>query len=69
MNLYSPDKSCLMEVSALRDTEEGIVVEGKIMGAMPMKAIIRPDELRSGLKLISVRLIVKALKMLITGRS
>lgn len=69
MKLYSPDKSLLIEVRAIKETAEGLVVEGKIMGSMPMKAIVRPEELRSGLKLISIRLVLKVLKMLVKGRN
>lgn len=69
MKLYSPDKSLLIEVRAIKETDEGLVVEGKIMGSMPMKAIVRPEELRSGLKLISVRLVMKVLTMLVKGRN
>lgn len=69
MKLYSPDKSLLIEVRAVKETDEGLVVEGKIMGSMPMKAIVRPEELRSGLKLISVRLVIKVLTMLVKGRN
>lgn len=69
MKLYSPDKSLLIEVRAIKETDEGLVVEGKIMGSMPMKAIVRPEELRSGLKLISVRLVIKVLTMLVKGRN
>lgn len=69
MKLYSPDKSLLIEVRTIKETDEGLVVEGKIMGSMPMKAIVRPEELRSGLKLISVRLVIKVLTMLVKGRN
>jgi len=69
MKLYSPDKSLLIEVRAVKPTPEGLVVEGKIMGSMPMKALIVPTELRSGMKLLSARLILHAMKMLVTGRS
>ena len=69
VKLYSPDKSLLIEVRAIKETPEGLVVEGKIMGSMPMKAIVRPEELRSGLKLISIRLVLKVLKMLVKGRN
>ena len=69
MKLFSPDKSLLIEVRAIKETADGLVVEGKIMGSMPMKAIVRPGELRAGLKLMSPRLVLKVFKMLILGRS
>jgi len=68
MKLYSPDKSLLIEVRAIKPTDDGIIVEGKIMGSMPMKAVLKPEELRAGLKLVSLRLVLKVLKMLMKGR-
>ena len=51
MNLCSPDESLLMDVVIIREHPKGIVPEGKIMGAMPMKAVLRPKELRAAFKL------------------
>ncbi len=67
MKLYSPDKSTLMEVRTVKDHPEGLVVEGKIMGAMPMKAIVRPEEMRAALKLLSFRIVLKVIGMLLRG--
>jgi hypothetical protein len=46
MTVRSPDKSVLMEVARVSLNKSKVVVTGKIMGAMPMTAIIAPDELR-----------------------
>ncbi|MBD3759321.1 hypothetical protein [Rhizorhabdus sp.] len=69
MKLYSPDKSLLIEIRTISEHEDGLLIDGKIMGAMPMKAIIRPDELRGSLRLLSFRVLMKALKMLISRRN
>lgn len=69
MKLYTPDKSLLIDVSAVKTHPEGLMLEGKIMGAMPMKAILRPEELRAGFGFLSFSLVLKALKMLVFGRS
>lgn len=68
MKLYSPDKSLLIEVRALTPCHDGLLVEGKIMGAMPMKAVLRPGELRAGLKFASLAVLRRTLRMLLTGR-
>lgn len=69
MKFYGPDKSLLIEVSAVKQHPDGIVIEGKIMGAMPMKAVLRPEELRAGLKLITPSLVGRTLAMLIAGKA
>ena len=46
MKLYTPDNAELIEVTAIIPHEDGIQLEGTIMGAMPMKAILRPQDLR-----------------------
>lgn len=64
MKLVTPEKTTLMEVTSVKRHEQGIVIQGKIMGTMPMKAILRPEELRSGLRFISPGLIWGLLRML-----
>lgn len=58
MKIMSPDKSELMEISAIYQDEGNLVISGKIMGSLPMKAIIRPQDARNGLKLLNYRLIL-----------
>ena len=69
MKLYTPEKTLLMEVSALKEVPEGIMIEGTIMGALPMKAVLRPEELRAARKLVDWRLIRRALGMMMRGRT
>jgi len=57
-----------MDVTAIRTHSAGLLIEGKIMGTMPMKAIISAPELRSGIKLLSMRIMLKLFSMLIRGR-
>ncbi|HEX7784424.1 MAG TPA: hypothetical protein VF509_16615 [Sphingobium sp.] len=68
MKLYTPDKTVLMDVTAIRPHPDGLVIEGKIMGAMPMKAILRPAEARAAFKLLSWPVFKTALSMLLRGR-
>lgn len=63
MKLYTPDNSLLMEVKSVSDHKDGIMIEGTIMGAIPMKAILRPEDLRTGRKLLSWSVVRKAIKM------
>lgn len=64
MKFFTLDKTILMDLSTVIPHEQGILIEGKIMGTMPMKVVLRPEELRTGLKLISPRLIFALLSML-----
>lgn len=63
MKLYTPDNSLLMEVKSISDHKDGIMIEGTIMGTIPMKAILRPEDLHAGKKLLSWSLVRKAIKM------
>lgn len=65
MHIYTPDGTELMSVTAITPHDNGIQIDGIIMGAMPMKGIVRPGELRALRKFVSVRLIWTALKMLL----
>jgi hypothetical protein len=64
MKFYTPEKSVLLDITSVQPHDQGIVVSGKIMGTMPMKAILRPEELRAGLRLLTFKLIFTLLSML-----
>ena len=68
MKLFTPDKTVLMEVTAVKPHPEGLVIEGMIMGAMPMKAVLRPAEARAAFKLLNWPVIRAGLAMLLLGR-
>jgi hypothetical protein len=68
MKLLTPDGTALMQVTAIRIHSGGLLIEGKIMGTMPMKALVSARELRNGVKLLCMRTTLKALAMLIRGR-
>ena len=55
MKLYSPDKSELMDVSAIVRDGADLVIKGKVFGAMPMTARLRPEEARKALKLVDLK--------------
>jgi hypothetical protein len=56
MKIYSQDGSELMRIEALERDGNQIVIRGKVLGAMPMTAKLRPAEVRKGLKLLNLRL-------------
>ena len=55
MQLYSNDKSVLMEISTIERDGRELVVQGKVLGTMPMTARLTPQQCREGLKLLSLR--------------
>jgi hypothetical protein len=65
VKLYTPDSSELIEISALRPVSDGLLIEGTIMGAMPMKAVLRPDELRRAFRLLTFRSVLRLFAMLV----
>lgn len=58
MTLYSADNSKLMEVSALEIDGNLLLIKGKIFGAMPMTAKLRPEEARKLFGLLNLKLIL-----------
>ena len=58
MKLISPDKSELMNVSALERDGDDLVIKGKVFGAMPMTARLTPDQARAVFKLVDLRMIL-----------
>ncbi len=55
MKLYSPDKSELMDVGSIEREGSDLVIKGKVFGAMPMTARLRPEEARKALKLVDLK--------------
>ncbi len=66
MKFYTPEKTDLIEVTAVRSHPDGLLIEGKIMGAVPMKAVLRPRELRSGLRFLTPPTVWTMLRMLLS---
>ena len=64
MRFYTPDKTELIVIKSIQPHKDGLIIEGTIMGAMPMKAILRPEELRRVFGLLSLRTIFTAIAML-----
>ena len=64
MKMQGPDGSQLIEVTDVQAHGPGLMVSGQIMGAMPMKAVLKPSELRAGFKFLSVGLVFHVIAML-----
>jgi hypothetical protein len=69
MKFQAPDKSLLIDVGSVKEHPSGLVLEGKIMGTMPMKAVLTAEELRSAFSLLTWRVTWRAFRMLIRGKS
>jgi hypothetical protein len=57
MKLQSSDGSELMTISSLERDGDSLLIKGKVFGAMPMNALMRPEAARAALKLLTPRLI------------
>ena len=65
MKLYAQDNSVLMEISSIERKGNELVVKGKVFGAMPLVARLKPAEARKGLKLLGFRLTLFLLTFLL----
>ena len=64
MKLYASDNSDLMELNKITREGNNLVVEGTIMGAMPIRAILKPAETRKALGLMNFKTKLFALSMI-----
>jgi len=64
MKLYTSDNTDLMEVRRIYPEGSNLIVEGTIMGAMPIRAVLKPSELRKVFGLLSVRTLGRVFLML-----
>jgi hypothetical protein len=55
MKLYGGDNKELMSITSLSREGSALVVKGKIFGAMPMTAKLRPEEARAALRMLDWR--------------
>jgi hypothetical protein len=67
MKLYTTDNTDLMEVSRIYAENGNLLVEGTIMGALPIKAVVKPAEIRRALGLMSIGTLWSAFLMLFRG--
>ena len=63
MKIFTPEGTELMTIDSVETTDAGIVIAGTIMGAMPMRGVLRGSELRAGRRFLSAKLVWTAIKM------
>jgi hypothetical protein len=56
--LHSADGSELLTINALERDGNSLLIKGKVFGALPMNARLKPDAARAALKLLTPRLIL-----------
>jgi hypothetical protein len=61
--IFDANKGELMAVSALERDGNELVIRGKIYGAMPMTARLRPEEVRHLLALLKPRILLFLITM------
>lgn len=64
MKVYDASDQELMQVRAIEREGNVLVIRGKIFGAMPMVAKVRPAEARAALKLLDAKTIFFLLTLL-----
>jgi hypothetical protein len=57
VKLHSTDGSELMTINSLERDGDALLIKGKVFGAMPMNALLKPSAARAALKLLTPRLI------------
>jgi hypothetical protein len=65
MKFVTPDKTELIVIEKVAPHPDGLEVQGTIMGAMPMTAVLTPAELRRGFRFLTLRTILALLGMLV----
>ena len=58
MILHSTDGSELLTVNSLTRDGNSLLIKGKVFGAMPMNALLKPEAARAALKLLTPRLVL-----------
>lgn len=65
MKLHTPEGNELMEVYSVKREGDVLVVRAVIMGTMPTRAVLRPEELRRSFRLLSWGLICSLFGLLL----
>jgi len=64
MKLFGSEGVLLMEVESIAARDRNLHIKGKMMGQVPMTVVLRPADLRSVLKMLSLPVIWQGIKML-----
>ena len=68
MKIYDSENREMMTITSLRREGSELVISGRIFGAMPLTARLRPEEARAALKLVDFRTGLFLLTMLFRRR-
>lgn len=63
MKLHGADGGEIMSVTAIEREGTNLVIRGKVFGAMPLTAKLRPEEARKALKLLDLRTLLFILSL------
>lgn len=63
MKLYGSEGVLLMEVEAIEAAGQSIQIKGKMMGQVPMRVVVGPQELREAWRLLTLKVIWQALRL------
>lgn len=55
MKIYGADGKEMMAVTSIERSGSDLVIKGKLFGAMPITAKLKPTEARKALRLLSLR--------------
>lgn len=55
MELFTKDKDSLMTVEKLSPDGNNLLIEGQIMGTLPVRAVLTPEQARGALKLLNLK--------------
>lgn len=69
MKFVTPDKTDLIVIEKVARHPDGLQIQGTIMGAMPMTAVLTPAELRRGFRFLRPGIIIALIRMLVLGRA
>ncbi len=64
MELLTTDNDSLMTVASLSPDGNNLLIEGQIMGTLPVRAVLTPDQARAALKLLDFPTILFLLTIL-----
>lgn len=64
MKLLTTDQGTLMDVKSLSRDGNNLMIEGRIMGALPVRAVLTPAEARKALRLLNFKTVIFLLTLL-----
>jgi hypothetical protein len=69
MKIYGADDREMMHITALEREGGQLVIRGKIFGALPLTAKLRPEEARAAFKLLNLRTALFLLTLIFRRKS